>query len=656
MPDSDAPSFDKYFAVFLVVLLFGLLFRIIFLNAPLQSDDTTYFSMAANLSADLFTNARYQAPFRLGLLIPLALFQVFFGYTLVAYYAYSVSFSLILLAMIYGVSFKIDGLRTALFSSLLFACSFYGLNQTTNVLPDVPNLVLLLASFLTFLYVDTATGRRRILILFVSAFLAFCSYLVRAPNLVFLLAIPVYELLTRRSLNSTFLFSIIFLILWIGESCFYLIIADDFFLRVKMIPKGSTLWVSYMPELSWQAYLQEPFTRLTSTLSGTIILWGGFAGTIIAIWKKNRGMIALIAGALLLFIIYSYAVTSFSPLRRALPLQTRYIVPFTAVLTIATGYALSSLKPGLKNIFPETIATLVLALIAILLLGIQIKELPNKLPNTILFKDSAYFVADKLLEDTDKIVDIKGKAHAYPLKDFNMYPNYSQLNLKAFSPSDMKGGMYYLYSRKRVQKDLFYGYLGHDEKVERNQNLLLLRNNPTWNYIVNTKDIVLAYIPSFENNITEVMSLTGAYFSGYWSKPEFVIEQNEGNSVIFHFNQEEKPFYLLTFPGQFSLPPREDIDIFNRLKPNEIYELKIQYRIEKEIQNMNVFFSQYSNIDRIDNVSVNAPSTPGAHTLTKLRVTTPSYEKFRLFFRIINKQQENILEIEKISFNLLSGP
>jgi hypothetical protein len=421
-----------------------------------------------------------------------------------------------------------------------------------------------------------------------------------------------------------------------------------------MIPKGSILWAKYMPEISWQTYLQEPFTRLTRTFAGTIILWGGLAGTITAIWKKNRVMIALLAGAMLLYVIYSYSVTSVSPLRRALPLNTRYIVAFTAVLTIATGYALTNLKPIIEKIFSANIATLVLAFIIITLMGFQVKELPQKLPNTILFKDSSYFVADQLLKDNNKISDIKGKVYAYPAKDFKMYPNFSQLDLKSFSPSDMKGGKYYLYSRKRVRLTLFFGYLGKDEKVVRNQDLLLLPTNPQWDYLINTKDIVLAYVPSFLQKQTEVITLAGSYFSEHRSKPKAVIAQKVGDSTIFHFGQRKKPFYLFNFPGNFSLPPNENVDIFNTLKPDEIYELKIQYRIQKKIQNLRISFIQYDNTKRIDSISVNAPSIPGTHVLTKLLVTSSSYKKFRLGFEINNKEEENQLEIEKISFYLIS--
>jgi len=650
---TEKNNIGKAFPWFLFILSLGFAFRIVFLNASLQSDDTTYFVFASNLSADLFKNAYHQAPFRLGILVPLAVLQKIFGYSLVSYYSFSLGSSLFLLVMIYWVGFKIGGLQTALFSGLLFSCSFFGLNQTTNVLPDVPNLALLLASFLAFIYVTETRGRTHVLLLFLATFLGFCSYLVRAPNLVFLLAIPVYELLIRRSLKFTILFSIIFSILWLSECCFYQVVADDFFLRIKMIPKGSTLWVKYMPELSWQAYLQEPITRLSQSFSGIIILWGGLAGSIIAIWKKNHGMIALLTGALLLFVVYSYSVTSVSPLRRALPLNVRYIVAFTAVMTIATGYALSSLKPTLGKMFSANIVSFISGCLLVFLMGLQVQELPRKLPNTVFFKDSSYFLADQLLENID-LPDLKEKVYAYPVKDFKMYPNFSKLKVMGMAPDKVPDGTYFLYSRKRVQVDLSYGWYGKDKETEQKLQTLLLPKHPGWKYLINTKDIVLAYIPSFALKHTNVMALDGSFFLRHWGMPKDVFVKQIDNATSFHFDKREKPFYIYTFPGTFSRPPDENIDIFDSLEPGKVYELKIQYRIQEKLKNLGITFSQYDDTKRNASTAVNAPSTAGSHVFTKLVVTSKEYKKFRLFFRITNKKASNKLKIEKISFNLIS--
>lgn len=639
----------------LAVLLLGFAFRIIFLNAPLQSDDTTYFAWASALSKSLFINANYQAPFRLGLLVPLAGLQQFFGYSLTSYYTYSIGFSLLLLAMVYLAGFKVGGLQAALFSSLLFSSSFVGLYQATNVLPDVPNCALLLASLLLFIYIDEIKGKKQILVLFFSVLLTFCAYLIKAPNLVFLLSIPVYELLNRKSLKKTTLFSLFFVILWLGECCFYMMVADDFFLRIKMIFKGTKDWANFMPELSWQDYLQQPFIHLSKSFSGTTILFCGLAGTIIAVWKKNRGMIALLAGALLLFVVYSYSVTSVSPLRRALPLNIRYIVAFTAILTIATGYALSRLRPGLEKVFSANITTVILAAIIITLMGFQVNELPHALPNTVLFKDSSYFIADQLLKNID-IVNLKGKIYAYPVKDFKMYPNFARLEVRGMAPDKVPNGTYFLYSRKRVQVDLSYGWYGKDKETEQKLHTLLLPKYPSWKYLINTKDIVLAYIPSFTLRHTEVMALHGASVSGHWGAPKEVVVKKVGNASIFYFNKQEKPFYIFTFPGSFSTPPRENINLFKTLEPGKVYELQIQYRLQEDMQNLGITFAQYDDTKKIDSISVNAPYTAGTHILilTKLLVTAQDYEKFRLFFRVTNKNLSNQLEIEKISFNLIS--
>jgi len=647
-------SLSKNFAWFLVVLIFGLLFRLIFLNAPLQSDDTNYFLWASNFSTELLTNATYQAPFRLGILIPLAIIQQFFGYSLVSYYFFSVSASLFLLSMVFALGLKLDGFRTAIFSSLLFACSFFGLYQATNLLPDVPNAALLLASFLLFVPACEKYNGNYSLLLIASAVLAFASYLVRAPNLAFLLAIPIYEILARKSLKFTFLFSVVFFVLWLAECIFYKILADDFFLRIKMIPSGANQWMQFMPEISWKTYLLAPIDNLIQTSAGIILLLGGFSGTLMALARRNKVLIALLAGALLLFIIYSYAVTSFSPLRRALPLNTRYIVVFTAILTIATGYALTTLRTvvGKKNF--ENFSNLALIFVTVFLMSIQISELSRKLPNTVLFNDGSYFVADQLLNDFENKLFLKGKVEAYPVKDFNMYPNFSQLDLKGFSPTRIEGDKYYLYSRNRIHKDLRYGWHGQNEANLRNLGLFMLSENPKWNYLINTKDIVLAYIPGVELIPSEAVTLDGSIVVAKWGKPEGVTEERVGNSIKFQFDRMDKPFYLYLFPETFSTPPNDRTELFSKLRPNSVYELKIQYRVKNDMKNIGIFYHEYDESTKIDSMSFNAPTSSGLHIATKILTTSSLFKKFRLFIRIDDNQKKNEIIIENISFVLIS--
>jgi hypothetical protein len=499
MSDNKNALPEKELLWLAIVVLLGFVMRLLFLNAPLGSDDTAYFAMASNLGTDtdFMRNANSQVPLRIGLIAPVAALQNVLGYSLKSYYFFSIGASILLLIMVYLTASKIGGLATAVFSSLLFATSYFGLCRATNLLPDVPNAALLLASFFILVSALESSGNTRLLVISISALTGFLGYLTREPNVVFLAAIPIYELLSRRSLRCTILFVMVFFILWLCEGLFYYVVADDFFLRLRMTLTSTTDWAKHMSEIHLKQFLLEPFMPLGSPLAGKFILAGGFGGTLVAMWKKNHMMLALLVGGLLIFGLYSYSVTSIDPLKRALPLQTRYITVFTAVLTIATGYALAQLKQHLETNRWRRRGTLVAWLLVGMLIVFQVRELPGTLPNTILFKSSSYFVADRLLGENNELMDYKGKIYATPARDFRMYPHFSKLDLIESHASEVEDAKYYLYSRDWVRSILKYGTL-KDEHQLRLLHLLLLPRVPGWEYIINTRDIALVHAPSFD--------------------------------------------------------------------------------------------------------------------------------------------------------------
>jgi len=639
---------------FLLVLAFGFIFRIIFLSAPLQSDDTSYFALASDLSADMFKDAR-QISFRLGLIFPLAILQKLLGYSLAAYYTYSIGSSLLLLAMIFIVSHGVCGLQTAIISGLIFACSYFGLQQSTNVLPDVPNLVFLLACFLAFTYADVTKGGKRILILLLAACLAFYSYLIREPNLIFLLSLPVYELLEKKTVRNTIQFSVFFFILWIGEGLFYKFIADDFLLRMKMIPKGVTLWEINMPQISILNYLFEPLKNLTNSISGIILSSGGMIGALVAVWHKNRRMIALLSGGACIFIAYSYSVSSISPLTRALPLQARYILAFTVVLTIATGYAISNIPHYLKKVFNEKITLGVVTTIVVCILMFQILELPKIITNSVLFKNNSFFIADQFLKSKKVITKLQGQVYAYPFKDFNMYPNFSKLNLKSFLPTETyNSDKYILYSRSFIQRRLHYLSSAKDQASIQKLTLLLLPQNPAWKYIINTDEIVLAQVKNLGSKRTLVIK-ADEMMSLPWSYPEQIVTTDQlKNGTLFKIAKHKKAFQCYTFRGNSAVSPIESSPIFDKLIPGNIYEFTIRYKLDSSMQSLEFSFSQYSDQERIDTFYSNLPPTKGENEVTLYVATNASYKRFRIFFKMHNQEAQNTLVINNMSFSLIS--
>jgi len=276
---------------FLLVLTVGFLLQIIFINAPLQSDDTTYFATANNLSLETFRNAVNQSYLRTGILFPAYAAIKIFGYNIVSYYILSVGFASLLVASIFLLTNRLIGLYPAVASCLLYSFSTYGLFQTTNFLPDVPNLVFLLLSFYFFSIAIEKKGMGSKTILILAAFFGFYAYLVRMPNSIFLVCIPIYEYLTRKSIKNSIVFFSGFFAFWLLESLFYLMATGNFLLRLSLISKGVSSWEIYQDPISWTDYLAGPFKNLLSYNSGLLLLPCGFLGAVAAFRKKHYGLI-----------------------------------------------------------------------------------------------------------------------------------------------------------------------------------------------------------------------------------------------------------------------------------------------------------------------------------------------------------------------------
>ena len=109
----------------LLVLTVGLLLQLSFIHAPLQSDDTTYFATAKNLSFDTFRNAVNQSYLRVGLFLPAYVVIKIFGYNIISYYILSVGFASLLVAAIFLLTNRLIGLFPAVMSCLLYSFSTY---------------------------------------------------------------------------------------------------------------------------------------------------------------------------------------------------------------------------------------------------------------------------------------------------------------------------------------------------------------------------------------------------------------------------------------------------------------------------------------------------------------------------------------------------
>lgn len=626
----------------LVIALSALMVRVLFLSAPLASDDAIYFDLASRLSVDIFDTQRAQWPFRTGMLMPLAAVQAFFGFSLWSYYIFSVGFSVALVVVVFVVMRNASGLRAAIIASLLFSTSGLVLYQGTNILPDVPNLCFLLLSFHVFTKVDDPNTRRGKELLALAAGCGFYSYLVRAPNAVFLIAIPVYEYLAHRTIRRTLRYAAVFAAFVAGECLFYLIVTGNPLKRLMLVPKGVTLWIKHQPTLSLEDYVLRPFSNLTRWKTGWVLIGCAIPAAIYVVRRRHHKLMALLAGGLFIFVVYSYTVTSFSPLMRALPLQPRYILAFTCVLAMIGGHWLANLEqiPKLKIRLPR----FVVPGVAAALIAVQVSDLP-KLPTTMFFTDDAFYVGDRLVRDYLRQHAITEPVYAYPDGVFKLFGGYSELKLVSYSPSSPpEPGRYYLIYKPRLIRTVRAARIREDNALVRHGEALL-NGSPAWHTVLETSSVVLFYVTGRAPALVPVIDL--AEHEDVW-KAGKGIERRTGGGLAFTFDAIDKHAYISTFDNSYSKPGPADHPMNDALRPGRDYEIEIHYRLEKPVPSLRFFFHEYDMKRRVQKLSRPMSNQPGPQTFRTSMKTTLMYDSFRVFFRVTNKQHSNAIHIDSV--------
>ncbi|MFC1665544.1 hypothetical protein ACFL17_07955 [Pseudomonadota bacterium] len=487
----------------IIFLLSGLVIRLIFLEAPLQSDDAAYLSIANRYSPALLDVAGNQLPFRTGMILPLILLQKLFGYSIVTYYTFSIFFYMLMLLSIYLVAVMVSGLTTGIIAISIAASSALILNQTSNVLPDVPNLAFMFGAFALFMLLRGRDARIVPVLIAASAMVGFIAYLFRMPNIVFLACIPLYELLQYRSIRRSLLFALFFMIFVALEMLYYWIMTDEPLQRFAMVPRGASSWAVYQPEIASTDYLLKPIANFTQWSTGWFLLFGGAIGFITALFKRNWALVALILGATLVFILYSYSATSIEPIKRALPLKTRYVLAFSVVMSMSTGYAVTLISKQTRRISAatESHSFLTGALILVSILCAQLAELPQSTSSILSGKDS-YFIADRLLRDKIQDISTTDPVYADRAWGYKLYPHFGKLNLKNLDiTTPPTNGQTILFSKRSMQMNRAYAIKRGDTKSVDSINNYLQGVNPHWKILLDAGDIVLikVSIPELES-------------------------------------------------------------------------------------------------------------------------------------------------------------
>ena len=634
---------DARFLWLVIIAIVALVVRALFCGAPMGSDDSIYFNYAADLELDMFDTAAAQWPFRTGIVLPLALVQSLFGYSLTAYYVFSIGFSFAVVIMVYLLMLETCGQRAAIIASGLFATSSLALYHGTHVLPDTPNLFALLLCFFIFIRIKTVNAKRDRIFIVLAAAAAFYAHTVRMPNSVFLIALPAYEFLTYRSIKRTLYFSAALAGFIAVECVAYLIITGNPLKRIMLVPKGVTLWIKHQDKLSWTEYLFDPFTNLLAFRAGWVALAGGAIGLAIAIRDRAFELIALTLGGFLLFLAYSYPVTSFKPLVRALPLQPRYIVAFACVLTMLTGYALARIKviPWIRRKVPVWIVPV----FALVLVTCQARELP-KLPNTLYFTDDAYVIGERLLKDHLKKNKINTPVRAYPGSVFKMFTGYSKLDLVEHSPLlPPKAGNYYLINRPRLIRSVRAARVRKDKRLVRYGEELLARA-PNYEFVIDTHAISLFYIRP--QSLEVVADL--AKHPDVWTSQAGATRMTT-DPVAFKIGKLDSHVYLSMFGDSFTKPTKSDHSIYKTLEPRTNYQVEVRYRNRHTFRSVRLFIREYDEKKSLQLVSHYIPTEAGEQVFRTHLSTSSDYKSFRFFLRVGNEVEDNAIHIDSITIS-----
>lgn len=593
----------------IALFLASLLIRLVFIEAPIQSDDTMYFQGASKYSLEFLKNADHHIYFRIGLIFPLMLCIKVFGYNLVAYYLFSISCYLSAVVSVY--LFCLYSLNKFIASAavLILSSSSFFLYQTSNIIPDTLCVSFLILSSLLF-SISFSKDNKKYALIFFSAILGYLVFLIRMPNIVFLISLPLYELFVQKSIKKSLLYALLFLFFILLELLVFKFVTGEFLYRFSVINSNVQNWSANLPVLSIAEFFLKPLGNFCSTYNGAFLLLGGTLGTITAGFKRNWLVLSLFLGSFLVFAMYSYSFSSLEPLRRYLPLQARYILSFTAVLGICFAYFLNWSFAWAKTFFKQNGLFIFKIGILGVFLVLQLLELPAQLNGAVFFGNDAYFVADRMLQDklrskptsfygkVNEKVHLNQPALAYPKRDFALYPNFSRLHLKGLDLSQIpKPGNLLLYSKQRLKKTN-KGIWEHKLSKESKAIDYLLNDHPNFSYILKGPDIILAKV------LEKDFLWKRKYNLGSVPAGQSLWLSNAGSSIkgsaygLKCFIPKNKVVYLYTF-GSFSSPPAGFDKYLAEISSQDWIRFKFDYVFDKKPASLVMFFVEYSKRGRV---------------------------------------------------------
>lgn len=331
-----------------VVLLIAALLRVFLFRGFRGSDDVIYAARALEVATGLWLPSDYNGALRYGVNLPMASAVLLWGRSETVLALWGVVCSLVEIAVVYGYTWRVWGVRSAIFAGLILATLPQAIDSATNMTADAPFAAWLTLS-LVLLYFGCQS--KRVLLLFGAGLaLGFSGWIKPEAALVFgvVFAIIAFAFMPdRRQIIWIFLGAVV--VASLNLAMFFWAFNDPFY-YVNVFSRMLKAGVSH--PTSWQSYDANFYFRLLFIDGRT--LWLAPLLAIPGVWwalhqpdaVQQRAGYFTVSWMVLLLLFFSFFVYSLTPFRW-IPKQANYALMFAAPISILAGLALARLQQWL---------------------------------------------------------------------------------------------------------------------------------------------------------------------------------------------------------------------------------------------------------------------------------------------------------------------
>lgn len=226
------------------ILLFATALRLIFFAGFQWSDDFIYISHARALLEGEYTFNLHHS-FRLGIILPIALFQQIFGVSIFSCVLYNFISSILYILITYFICKVFFQISTALIASFLVAILPVNIYLSTTAFSDLPFGLFCAAAFYLLISSDKSSAS------LLAGLSLGIAYLTRETVIFFVVFLAIFLLIKTEYRKRIILCGVTFISVIVLEALLYLAFAGDPFYRythgIKHSHEGALNWARYTP-------------------------------------------------------------------------------------------------------------------------------------------------------------------------------------------------------------------------------------------------------------------------------------------------------------------------------------------------------------------------------------------------------------------------